>query len=170
MGDLAPPFRFKSLWFLLRGAEQETFSLVQNDGGGVSVQVKTWGCLLRTLAALRLGSPKGFSFEFGFLSFPLPLLSLPTLCFESLMAAQAETRGGEPVQYLSVEPASQTLFGSVPGVCVGVCGPGCLALWSEFCRPRPALPLPRGEGLATWHLVHSSTSVLVNEGENKNAT
>lgn len=90
-----------------------------------------------------------------------------------IMAAQTETSGGEPVEYLSVEPASQTPFWSVQGqmVVVGACcGPGCLALWSEFCRPHPALPLPRGKGLATWHLYAQLRICSVKEGENKNAT
>lgn len=151
VGDLTPLLRFHSLWFLPLGAEQETFSLVQSDGGGVSVRVKTWGSLLRTLAALRLGSPKGFPSEFGFLPFPLPLLSLSTLCFESLMAAQTETSGrGTSGVFECGAGFSDPLWVRAGGV--GCCGPGCLALWSEFCRPHPALPLPRGEGLATWHL------------------
>lgn len=73
---------------------------MQNDRGGVSVQAKTWGSLLRTLAALSLGPPRVFSLEFGFLPFPLPPMSLPTLCFESLMAALAGMSGGEVVEYL----------------------------------------------------------------------
>lgn len=111
--------------------------------GGVSVQAKTWGSLLRTLAALSLGPPRVFSLEFGFLPFPLPPVSLPTLCVESLMAALAGMSGGEAVEYLSVELASQTLFGSV----LVVCGPGCSALWSEVCRPHPAPASPQGWGV-----------------------
>lgn len=101
---------------------------------------ENWGLFSHTLTALKLGSCRGFSFEFGSLPFPLSLVSLPTLCFESfmaaqIMAAQTETSGGELVEYLSVEPASQTPFGSEQGqrvVVWGGCGPGCLALWSEF--------------------------------------
>lgn len=47
-----------------------------------------------------------------------------------IMAAQTETSGGELVEYLSVEPASQTPFGSVQGqrVCGGV-------LWARLFGP-----------------------------------
>lgn len=166
MGDLAHLLRFKSLWLLPLGPEQETFFLVQNDGGGVSVRVKPWGCLLRTLVALRLGSPKGFSCEFGFLPFPPPLLSLPTLCFESLTAAQAETSEGESGEYLIVELASQTLCGWVRVVVGRVAWP-CGLSSSHHTLPRFS-PGVRGWPPGTY--VCSSTSVPVNGGENKNAT
>lgn len=91
---------------------REHFSV--NDGGNVSIQVKTWDCLLtKLLNSSQVGSQGLFFGEFGFLPFPLSPLSLPTLCFELLLAAWGETGGGKPVKCLNVEPASQTLCGSV---------------------------------------------------------
>lgn len=48
-----------------------------------------------------------------------------------IMAAQTETSGGELVEYLSVEPASQTPFGSVQGQRVVVVG----GLWARLLGP-----------------------------------
>lgn len=121
------------------------------------------GLFAQDSLALRLGSPKGFSCEFGFLPFPPPLLSLPTLCFESLTAAQAETSEGESGEYLIVELASQTLCGLVV---VGRVAWPCGLSSSHHTLPRFS-PGVRGWPPGTY--VCSSTSVPVNGGENKNA-
>lgn len=88
-----------------------TFSA--NDSGSVSIHVKTWDCVLaKLLNSSQVGSPGLFFGEFGFLLFPLPPLSLPTLCFELLPSAWGEPCRGKPVKCLNVEPASQTFCGS----------------------------------------------------------
>lgn len=68
--------------------EQSGRTFSANDSGSVSIHVKTWDCLLtKLLNSSQVGSPGLFFGEFGFLLFPLPPLSLPTLCFELLLSA-----------------------------------------------------------------------------------
>lgn len=56
--DHGHPLKFKSLWLLPHGAEQENFSLEQDGGGGSLCPSKKLG-----LFAQGSGSNQGFSFE-----------------------------------------------------------------------------------------------------------